>query len=474
MPQKDRTGHDADFIARAIHLLQFRAMLRLLAFQTARMALLRPLISRHRTTSYYRAICGNQPVPFAEQQLELLLQFVQKHNQYYRPLLAGGRLSSLPMLTKDIIRARFEELRSSRPPARGTYLNTSGGSSGEPICVVQDQEYADWSAATEEYFYKRFLNVDPERERKVILWGSPRDLARVINSLPIRLHRWATYSKWLDAYRVSPEIWQRYIEEINAFRPVVIKGYAGSLWQISRFIMRGNIKIHRPRCIYSSAETLDDRMRRDIEEAFQAKVHDFYGSREVGAIAGECRAGRRHVFVFNNMVEVFDRSAEIPLPPGKSGRLIISNLHNYSMPILRYDIGDVGEVKTDPCPCGSTLPWLAGLRGRANDFLQTKDGRMVSSCLVTGMFTDCEWIEQFRVEQLDYDRVIVWTVPFRRPLQNDIEHITYAIRNALGDECRVDWKLVEHIPRVGQGKHAFVRNLIPAAGACRPLAAAGQ
>ena len=124
----------------------------------------------------------------------------------------------------------------------------------------------------------------------MVLWGSERDTFKQRN-LRGKLGNWLTHTWFLNTFNLGEADWRRYVETINRFRPYFIKGYAGSLYEIARVINRQELTIHRPQFVYSSAEMLRDFMRREIEEAFRTKVYDFYGSREAGPIAGECRKG---------------------------------------------------------------------------------------------------------------------------------------------------------------------------------------
>merc|ERR1712117_186324 len=220
---------------------------------------------------------------------------------------------------------------------RPYYSNTSGGSTGKLLQVIQDAEYEEWREATELFFYRQFLDIEPVVTSKVILWGSSKDIAL------------QTKKKNLTAR-------QKILKLINQKKPKLIKSYAGSLYQLAKFVKDNNLSIHSPKKIHTSAETLRKFMRDLIEEVFKCKIYDFYGSREVGAISGECVKGKIHIFNFNNYLEVVDRNNK-PIQPGVEGRVLITTLHNYSMPLIRYEIGDTAILGT-PCNCGSKLPTL--------------------------------------------------------------------------------------------------------------------
>ena len=95
-------------------------------------------------------------------------------------------------------------------------------------------------------------------------------------------------------------------------------------------------------------------MRADIEEAFGTKVYNFYGSREVSNLAGECKKGLMHTFDFWNYLEVLDDNNQ-PVKEGEEGKVVVTNLVNYSMPLIRYEIGDLALRGPAQCTCGNNL-----------------------------------------------------------------------------------------------------------------------
>ena len=103
------------------------------------------------------------------------------------------------------------------------------------------------------------------------------------------MHDFCMNNVWLSTYGADEKRWLECIEVIRRFRPRLrMAGYASSLYQMAVVARRHNVRMHRPAFVYSAAESLYNFMRAEIEEQFGAKVYDFYGSREVGAIAGAC------------------------------------------------------------------------------------------------------------------------------------------------------------------------------------------
>ena len=405
----------------------------------------------------------------AARHLDKLLSFVAD-NAYYGPLLEGrdyspppkGRdVSVLPVLTKDVIRRRRDDLRTSHAAKKGVVGISSGGSTGAPITIMQDAEYRAWSEATQDYYFQHFLNVERSAARSAWLWGSERDLLGCgsrLDGLRVATSHFLQRKRFLNTFTVSDARWLEYIEGIARHRPHYVAGYAGSLYQIATVARRHNVPLYRPAFVYSSAELLQGFMRARIEEQFGTRVYDFYGSLEVGAIAGECSSGRKHIFVANNLVEVLDDEAD-GVAPGEEGRLIVTNLHNHAMPLLRYEIGDTGSLATDPCPCGSELPALQSLTGRVTDHFRLADGTLIHGEYFTHLFYFRDWVAHFQVDQLASNQVRISVVLAGARNEPDMREITASIRVVMGQECDVEWCFVDAISKTKHGKHLFTRRL---------------
>ena len=349
--------------------------------------------------------------------------------------------------------------------------------------LTQDATYSSWLNATQGYYFREFLGVEMNDVKNIWLWGSERDLPtrrlrltrhghpRVFwrNQILLNTFRATTDQGWLD-----------FIEFIGRHRPYYVAGYAGSLYQMAKIARKYNVRLYRPRFVYSAAETLRDFMREEIESQFNAKVFDYYGSREVGSIAGECRFGRRHVFTMNNVVEVVPHrdesgngTSELAVPRAHpatregeeaqpEGRILVTNLHNLAFPLIRYEIGDTGAMGANPgnCPCGSRLPTLAKLTGRVSDHFVRRDGGLIHGEYFTHLFYFRPWVESFRVDQLSYDHIRVQVSQSGKVDEDDVAEITRDIGSAMGTECTIEWCYVDEIDKSPQGKHLYTRSYV--------------
>ncbi len=397
--------------------------------------------------------------------LEVLLEYAADHVPYYARMLSGNgdhltQLDRLPILTKALIRAHGADLRTDELAGRHWRQNTSGGSTGQPIVVVQDREFSDWLKATRTFYYRSFHGLEFDATPKVILWGSERDIFKQKARLQSRLWDRLTQTTTLNSFRMTPQDMLRYVQTINRKRPVSLRGYAGSLFQLARFIRARRLPVHRPRLIFTAAEALQPFMRQEIESVFGCQAFDTYGSREIGTMAAECRRGRLHIFSFNNLLEVVDEQNR-PVRPGQAGRVLVTTLHNYAMPLIRYEIGDTA-IPGDGCDCGSRLPTLERITGRVIDHFLTRDGTLIYGGYFNHLFFFREWVQEFQVLQTDFDDIQIYCVSKATPVEADMADINRKIRLVMGEACRIELHEVQEVPRTPHGKLLFTRSLVTA------------
>lgn len=399
----------------------------------------------------------------SEKYLTKLLSHAANKVPFYRERISTsrdliGQFRQLEPLTKSCIRENSELLKSDDMALRHWYRNSSGGSTGQPVVFIQDRTFKDWILATENFFYRRMLNVDRANAKKVVLWGSERDIFKQSLAWKLRLINWFTMTTFLNTFRMSENDMRRYVEIINRNQPIFIKGYAGSLYQIARFIRAQNLSVYKPQFIYSSAEKLRPFMRELIECVFGCKVYDFYGSREVGPIAGEGRDGKLYIFSFNNYVEIVDENNQ-PALPGERGRVLVTTLHNYAMPLIRYEIGDTAILSKNPGTLFK-LPSLDGVGGRVTDHFLTQKRQIVHGEYFTHLFYFRDWLKEFQVLQKKLDLIEIYFVSPRTPESSEVCDINEKVRLVMGKSCKINWHKVEEIPKTPQGKLLFTRSLI--------------
>jgi phenylacetate-CoA ligase len=255
---------------------------------------------------------------------------------------------------------------------------------------------------------------------------------------------------------------QNFIKIINSYKPDLIRGYSSSLYEISRYAENNNLKLYSPNVVIGAAETLTQKMREKIEDVFRTKMYNFYGTREVSSIAGECNDGLMHIFTFYNNVEILNNNDK-PVTNGEEGRVIVTNLHNYSMPLIRYEICDIAVPGSNKCECGNYLPTLKNVTGRITDWFIKEDKTTISPVFFMYLFMgvyEKRFFKKFQIIQEDYKKIRVLIVPEKDkeiPYKGDIEE---KIRQMMGQDCIIIWEFVDDIPKTKSGKHIYIKSLV--------------
>ena len=287
------------------------------------------------------------------------LEFAYAHVPYYRRLLDEHELPPwrirspedfrrIPYLTRDQLRSSFDDLRARVRLPRVT-RRTSGGSTGVPAVVMVDMERMGFGEAVRLRAH-RWFGLEPGA-REICLWGSPIELTRQ-DRLRVLRDRLLN-SKVLSAFRMSETLMARYGRAITRFAPEKMVCYAHAAYVLATYLRGAG---WRPpsnlRAVFTTAEMLFDFQRRAIQEVFGARVAVEYGARDAGVLASECPSGRLHIPAEGILLEVEEAG------PDGLGEIVVTNLLSAAMPIIRYRIGDMGELDRARA--------LAGGRSRAS------------------------------------------------------------------------------------------------------------
>ncbi len=388
---------------------------------------------------------------------ELLTQTVGNADSMAHPIDA---LRSLPVLTKDLIRSRFEKLHSTDLSARKWHYNTSGGSTGEPIRLAQDSEYDDRSKATSLLLFSR-LGFELGQPL-VRLWGSERDVLGGTGSAKRRFFNWLTNTTWMNAFDMSPARMRKHVATLNRVRPRLIVAYAQAAYELARFVDRESLWVAPQQAVVTSAGTLYPFMRKKIAEVFNCPVYNLYGSREVSDVACEL-PGLDGLWVppWHAFVEVLDDDA-MPVAAGEEGNLVITSLSNYAMPLLRYWIGDRGALMEAGIPGASGAQVFKHVSGRNVDVFKTRDQKLIDGEFFTHLLYYRPWVAKFQVVQRSHDELLFKVVKTNQePPRNDLDDIAANARVVMGPACRINFEFLAHLPAHPSGKHRYTICEVP-------------
>jgi len=341
-----------------------------------------------------------------ERLAEILRYAVHRTARYgsYRVLLDEisatpiGALQSFPFLTKAQLQSERAALLAHPAPRRVTE-KTTGGSTGQAVTVVKDRDATAHERAAMWLGYGWFGVEMGDRVAR--FWGAPFAFR---NKWVVRLSDALMHRIRFSAFAFSDADLERYYHRCLSFRPDYLHGYVSMLEAFARFLdqrgldLAGRVSL---KSIVATSEVLTEPQRALMERVFGAPVQAEYGCGEVGPIAYQCERGSLHLMTVNLFVEVL-RADGSPAGTGETGEIVVTDLTNRAMPIIRYRIGDNG-VPGEECACGRGLPVLATIWGRAYDFVVAPDGRRFHGEFFMYLFEDLRregWpIGQFKVIQ---------------------------------------------------------------------------
>lgn len=390
--------------------------------------------------------------------LRRLITHAVAHVPFYRELYSENGidaqsiltledLSTLPLTRKEMYRTRpTDELTRGDKAPIAPWKKTSG-STGHPLTILM-------SSIMRDTFYNDFVCFRFLLENRPITpwaFNSFRVAHVNVRARPRDTHLFITITDFQNDIDGT-------LKKISEFKPDVIASYTSILLDMARAAAADPALMpHKPRYCSCFGEMITPAVRAEIESGLGCELFDRYGGTEMGAVASECRMhDGLHVHSESAIIEIIDESGNA-LPPGKSGRIILTDLLNFNMPFIRYEIGDRGAITTDQCACGLKTPRLY-LEGRYSAHL-TFGKRRVHHLEFDGALDGLmNAVLQYRIVKESEGSLVVQVIP--GPLYT--ESVLETIRERMLElvprvTVRVD--LVDALPRTPRGKSQIVADV---------------
>ena len=269
-------------------------------------------------------------------------------------------LRKIPITTKEQLQSAGRgEITSRRLDLSRCVAVSTSGATGIPLRLYFTR--TDWSRLNMNWLRPLLAHGVKPWQRRFEITGP--------HNISLR-KRWYNRLGLWDRRALSIfEAPERWVEAYRSFRPDVLAGYSGSLRLLADHVMREGISDIAPKFVFGVSDLADEDFRARIERAFQRRFVDLYGAAESSCIAWECPDCRGYHINSDALIVEFLKKDGQPAPPGTPGRIVITNLFSQALPIIRYDLGDVG-VRADQEPtCGRGLPLMGIVEGRSDAFL---------------------------------------------------------------------------------------------------------
>ena len=387
------------------------------------------------------------------EKLRMLLKHAYDNVEYYRRLFDSVGIrpidikncedtSRIPITTK-------RELRDAKKTiiAKNTKIwvqHKTSGSTGLPIILHSTMEDAIYSRGM--YERARAENGFRIVKDKLAYVGSPFVIPKtkkIWELFGIRRKEGISVFESLD----------KQIEKLKKVKPDALWGYASAFKLLGKVIREKDIEGIYPRLIFTSSEMLDLEAREVINSAFKVNPIDVYASWEGGCMAWECseHAGY-HINMDQVIMEFVDENGK-KVKKGERGKVIITNLQSYAMPIIRYELGDYAVPTYEECPCGRGGYLIKNVEGRYDDFVRLSDNRIVAPPVLWSIVKSIEGISEFQIVQEKGGELIVYFVSLANSDARDTSmRIDKEFKKILGSEISIRAILTDKIEREKSGK----------------------
>ncbi|APG26447.1 hypothetical protein A7E78_00335 [Syntrophotalea acetylenivorans] len=393
--------------------------------------------------------------------LKKLLCLAQTHSAYYKDLFKRNSfdphelsslndLSQIDILNKDIIRQKFDSLISS-PFKNNLWRKSTGGSTGQPLHFGYTKESYEWRVAMSKRGYA-WAGARPGTKQAYI-WGVSLGETTTKQRLKESLHHFIDRQKFYNCFEFGEQEMAQCLASLNKWQPQNLVGYTNPLYEFALYVDRNGGPLFKPQSILCAAEKVYPYQREVLQKVFGAPVFNTYGSREFMLIASECEKHEGlHISMENLIVEVVDDDGR-PTRPGEVGKILVTDLHNYGMPFIRYEIGDMARVSDHQCSCGRGLMLLDDIVGRSLDVIRLPEGKTLPGEFFPHLMKDFPEVYRFQVIQDRIDQLIVKLVPHGELGAGTRSAIEQIIASAVGPDMVVAYEIVSEIPLTISGKH---------------------
>jgi phenylacetate-CoA ligase len=394
--------------------------------------------------------------------LERLLRHARAQVPFYRdsgrldPLfrrdgtIDWDRWDEIPPLTRGDLQNSASKLVSELIPSEHgrNYVISTSGSTGEPIKVLQTALAARWAWTAQRLRDFEWHRIDARQRLAFLYPFTPDDFD--ITSVN-RKRPWRTELAAFDLIGERIEIADTrpatdLVEEVVSVQPTYLQAQPTALQLMVACDSKRRLADLKLAAVFTYGEYFPPDSKRAIEEYLGCKVHELYGSAECNYLATSCPAcGNFHVQAEVALVETVDDEGQA-VPPGATGRLLVTPFYNYGMPLIRYDHADFAEVADNTCRV--TLPALRTIFGKQHEPFTFPAGRVMRPTLPSKAVVDLLGARMFQVAQVAEDRCEFRIVPGSlTPAEMKFDDMTKLIRAMWWDGLQIDYRIVDSFPR---------------------------
>jgi phenylacetate-CoA ligase len=397
------------------------------------------------------------------QAISRLLQHAYDSTPFYRERfeLAGAKpadirsvedLQKIPVLTREDIRHHLENLWSRRYSKKSLLKAATGGTTDTPVPLLRSPECLREKLAVQLHF-NSWAGMWPG-DKVFALWGAQQDF-NPNPSWRSRLYdRYLMRQVWAPTSLMNPVILESYRQLLSDFRPKVIYSYPTPLALFCEYLSDCGRPYHHPLTAICTAEPLLPPQRLIIERALGCPIFEHYGARDFGMVGAECEM---HKGMHLNTAAVFVEFMPLKGSDEKGlHEILVTDLLNYGMPLIRYRVNDCAILAPNPCVCERGFPIIEKIVGRTTDNFYMANGNVVPGVALTNRVIQvCPGLKKVQVVQNTLSDFHVRYVPGPNFSASDLNLLGLKLRVFFPDPLQWTFEEVSEIERERSGKTRF-------------------
>lgn len=417
-----------------------------------------PIGKPYREIKHIMKYSYKKAFPIRKRKLKNILDYYQKNSTYYSKY-CGYDLTQYPIQTKLTLIENYESMivpANVIPQQKGKiFIQKTSGSTGNPLAMPQDTQKRFRRIAEIKYFGKKLGFNSHEKLIHLRTWNQwqnkSKDQIKRENIIPF------------DVKRMGENDLKELCEIINKEKAQSIRGYASCFDHIYKVAKNNHYNFPSLKIIVSTSESLEDDVRAGVKQYMGCEIVSQYANEECGILAQERIPTQPsdNKMYFNwasYFIEVLKINKDEPADYGEIGRIIVTDMHNYAFPVIRYDTGDTCML-LPPDEYSNGYPVIGKLYGRRFDLTYAIDGTPIYPLAYGRILKNYGIISQWQFTQKDkYNYELRLVLRNNNNQDNDLSDIKKNIIEILGKEAKLNISIVNDIPVLQSGKRKPVIN----------------
>ena len=370
---------------------------------------------------------------------------------FYHDYAGDTPLAKMPVVNKEIYREHYDEFLSNEyRNAKGSRIMCTSGSTGTPLSIIQDKDKIDHDTADGIFFGAMAGYYIGMKMGFLRVW--------IKSTMKSRLRLFAENMIMVETSALGDADLKKMLDMFRKKKVKCLIGYASSLCELSRYIDKYNVDTSKfsIRSIIPISESMPPTARKRLSEQFSCPVQSWYSNEENGIMGIQSANGTSYYIDSENFhIEVLKMDSDEPCEDGELGRIVITDLRNQALPIIRYDTGDLAKAKREVRGNRYRL-FLTEIYGRRSDLIYDTKGNTVSPYILSINLWDAPGVAQYRFIQ---ETETTYTLELNGEREKmDTDELIRRLRPYLGEDAEIRIEFVDEIPVLNSGKRRYVEN----------------